>query len=83
MSEEMKKYEITVNDEAYSVIKHISEEYNITEHEIVDYIMRGALEEYVRGYEAMKNGYKEMGKLNLEISNAFAVSEHEALHYID
>ena len=83
MSDEVKKIEVEIDAVSYEVIKAVSEEYNYNEEVIVNYIMENALKKHVREYEEMKNGYMEMSKLNLEISNAFAVSEHEALHYID
>lgn len=83
MSDEVKKFEVEIDAVSYEAIKAFSEEYNYDDDVIVNYIMENALKKYVRKYEEMNNGYMEMSKLNLEISNAFAVSEHEALHYID
>ena len=83
MSEESKNFNIEINADAYSVIKEVSEQYDYEDHEVVNYIMEQALKEYVRVYHEMKNGYMEMATLNLEISNEFAVSENEALNYID
>ena len=83
MSDEVKKFEVEIDAVSYEAIKAFSEEYNYDDDVIVNYIMENSLKKYVRKYEEMKNGYMEMSKLNLEISNDFAVSEHEALHYID
>lgn len=83
MSEEIKKFNVEIDEVSFEVIKEVSEEYNYETKDIVDYIMKNALEEFVRVYNDMKNGYMEMATLNLEISNEFAVSENEALDYID
>ena len=83
MYEENKKFELEIDGSTYSVIKEISELYNFEKEEVLDYVMERALEDFVLAYHEMKNGYLEMAKINLEISNEFAVSEHEALAYIE
>lgn len=83
MYEENKKFELEIDGSTYSVIKEISEQYNFEKEEVLDYVMERALEDFVLAYHEMKNGYLEMAKINLEISNEFAVSEHEALAYIE
>lgn len=83
MSEESKKFNVEIDASSYEVIKEVSRDYNYEDQEIVNYIVKNSLKEYIRIYNEMKNGYMEMGKINLEISNAFAVSENEALNYID
>lgn len=83
MSNENKKFNIEIDETSYELIREVAVEYNYTDQDIVNYIMENALEEYVRVYNDMKKGYMEMAKINLEISNEFAVSEHEALDYID
>lgn len=83
MYEENKKFELEIDGSTYSVIKEISEQYNFEQEEVLDYVMERALEDFVLAYHEMKNGYLEMAKINLEISNEFAVSEHEALAYIE
>lgn len=83
MSEESKKFNVEIDATSYDVIREVCEQYNYEDQEVVNYIMKSALEEYVRVYNEMKNGYMEMASINLEISNEFAVSENEALKYID
>lgn len=83
MYEENKKFELEIDGSTYSVIKEISEQYNFEQEEVLDYVMERALEDFVLAYHEMKNGYLEMAKINLEISNEFAVSEHEVLAYIE
>lgn len=83
MSNENKKFNIEIDETSYEVIREVAVEYNYTDQDIVNYILENALEEYVRVYNDMKKGYMEMAEINLEISNEFAVSEHEALDYID
>lgn len=83
MSEESKKFCVEIDASSYEVIKEVSEEYNYEDQEIVNYIMKNSLKEYIRVYNEMKTGYMEMASINLEISNEFAVSENEALKYID
>ena len=83
MSEEIKKFNVEIDATTYEIINEVSEEYDYTDKEIVDYIMKNALEEYARVYHEMEKGYMEMAKINLEISHEFAVSENEALSYID
>lgn len=83
MYEENKKFELEIDGSTYSVIKEISEQYNFEQEEVLDYVMERGLEDFVLAYHEMKNGYLEMAKINLEISNEFAVSEHEALGYIE
>lgn len=83
MSNESKNFNIEINADAYLVIKEVSHQYNYEDQDVVNYVMKNAFEEFTRVYEEMKNGYIEMAKLNLEISKEFAVSENEALNYID
>lgn len=83
MSNESKNFNIEINADAYLVIKEVSNQYNYEDQDVVNYVMKNAFEEFTRVYEEMKNGYIEMAKLNLEISKEFAVSENEALNYID
>lgn len=83
MSNESKNFNIEINADAYLVIKEVSNQYNYEDQDVVNCVMKNAFEEFTRVYEEMKNGYIEMAKLNLEISKEFAVSENEALNYID
>lgn len=83
MSEESKKFNVEIDATSYDVIREVCEQYNYEDQEVVNYIMKNSLKEYIRVYNEMKTGYMEMASINLEISNEFAVSENEALKYID
>ncbi len=83
MAEDSKKLVIEIDQSTYSVIEEFSEYMNEKEEKVIDYLLKQTLDEFVDNYTNLKNGYVEMGKLNLEISRAFTVSENEALDHID
>ncbi len=83
MAEDCKKMVVEIDQMTYSVIKEISNDINEEEHKIFDFLLKRTLNDFVDNYNKLKNGYVEMGNLNLEISRAFTVSENEAFDHID
>lgn len=83
MSEETKKMVVEIEEETYSVIEEFSAYINEDEDKVVDFLLKEALSEFIDKYKSLKNGYVEMGNINLEISNEFSVSENEALNRIE
>ena len=83
MSEETKKMVVEIEEETYSVIEEFSAYINEDEDKVVDFLLKEALSEFIDKYKKKKNGYVEMGNINLEISNEFSVSENEALNHIE
>lgn len=83
MAEDVKKFVVEVDAETYSVIAEYCEQANTEDHQVVNFLMNRSLDDFVKGYNNLKQGYVEMGKLNLEISNAFTVSENEAFSYVE
>lgn len=83
MAEDVKKFVVEVDAETYSVIAEYCEQANTEDHQVVNFLMNQSLDDFVKGYNNLKQGYVEMGKLNLEISNAFTVSENEAFSYVE
>jgi len=82
MAEEAKEIVIKIDAQTYSVIEEFSEHTNQDKDKIINHFLDRSLEEFVTNYENLKQGYVEMGNINLEISDAFTVSENEALSYI-
>lgn len=83
MSVERKKVIIEVDAKTYSAIEEYSGELEQSEESVVNELVNRSLEEFSMSYANLKQGYVEMGDINLEISDAFTVSENEALDYID
>lgn len=83
MAEDSKKMVVEIDKATYSVIEEFSEYMNENEDQVVDYLLKRTLNEFVDNYTNLKNGYVEMGNINLEISRAFTVSENEAFNHID
>ncbi len=83
MSEETKKMVVEIEEKTYSVIEEFSAYINEDEDKVVDFLLKEALSEFIDKYKSLKNGYVEMGNINLEISNEFSVSENEALNHIE
>lgn len=83
MSDETKKMVVEIDEETYSVLEEFCENINEEKHTVLDYLLKRALTEFVDNYTNLKNGYVEMGNLNLEISRAFTVSENEAYDHVE
>ncbi|MEY8292353.1 hypothetical protein AAK882_06865 [Carnobacteriaceae bacterium 52-44] len=79
-----KKKEVTVeiDKKLYSVVEEYCDYAGLSEKNVVNYLVSNSLNEFSSSYYNLKKGYVEMGKINLEISNAFTVSENEALIHI-
>ena len=74
--------EVKMNKEIYSAIEEYSNHMNSDDKSIVSELINLALKDFERKYKNLKDGYVEMGNLNLEISDAFTVSENEAYGHI-
>jgi hypothetical protein len=83
MSDERKKITIEVKADAYAVLEEYCQQTNQDSEKIAGFLFAKSLEDFADGYENLKNGYREMGQLNLEISDAFTVSENEAFNHVD
>lgn len=83
MADERKKIVLEIDAETYSMIEEFCVPMNQDGEEILNRLVDESLKEFVSNYEQLKNGYVEMGNINLEISDAFTVSENEALDHID
>lgn len=75
--------EVEVDEECYSVIQEYSDFIDDTETNVLNRLVNYTLREYAVKYDNLKQGYKNMGKINLEISRAFTESENEAFNRID
>jgi len=78
MAEESKEIVVKIDKQTYSVIEEFSEHTTQDKDEIINYFLDRSLEEFVTNYKNLKQGYVDMGNINLEISDAFTVSENEA-----
>lgn len=83
MCDTNKKIVIEVDANSYSVIEEYSNYANQTEEFVVNQLFNHTLKEFQTKYANLKQGYIEMGTINLEISNAFTESENEAYNLID
>jgi len=78
MTEEPKEIVVKIDKQTYSVIEEFSEHTSQDKNEIINYCLDRSLKEFVTNYKNLKQGYVDMGNINLEISDAFTVSENEA-----
>ena len=83
MSFDKKELTVKIDYKMYSVLEEYCEYAGVTEEKLVDYLLSNSLNDFSSKYNNLKKGYVEMGKINLEISNAFTASEDEALSYIE
>lgn len=84
MTKDCKKMtvEVTMNKETYSAIVEYSNYMNYDEENVVSDLINLSLKDFQKKYNNLKNGYVEMGNLNLEISKAFTASENEAYDHV-
>ncbi|SHF04806.1 CopG family transcriptional regulator / antitoxin EndoAI [Atopostipes suicloacalis DSM 15692] len=82
MSERKKEVTVEIDTSLYSAIEEYSASAGVSERNVLNYLVSNSLDEFSSNYYHLKKGYIEMGKINLEISNAFTASENEALIYI-
>lgn len=82
MSERKKEVTIEIDTNLYSAVKEYSDCAGVSEKNILNYLVSNSLNEFSSNYYNLKKGYVEMGKINLEISDAFTASENEALFHI-
>lgn len=82
MSNNSRKIVIEVDAKLYSLLKEYSDYSNQSEEDVLNRLIDYSLKEYADKYTDLKQGYIEMGKINLEISNAFTDSENEAFDQI-
>lgn len=80
MAEDSKKVVVEIDAKTYALISEYSEDTNQDEEVVIDFLVNKMSEDFQRDYENLKEGYVEMGTINLEISDAFTVSENEALN---
>jgi len=78
MSERKKEVIVEVDTDLYSAVKEYSACAGVSEKNILNYLISTSLNEFSSNYYNLKKGYVEMGKINLEISDAFIASENEA-----
>ncbi|MDN6195556.1 MAG: hypothetical protein L0I93_03580 [Atopostipes suicloacalis] len=83
MSEVNKKVLLEVDKNCYSLIEEYSRYMEESEDKILNRLLDHSLRECAIKYINLKQGYKEMGKRNLEISKEFIVSENEVFNRID
>lgn len=83
MSDERNEITVDVNTNAYALLEEYCAHTGQDSQKTANYLFAKSLDEFVVGYKNLKEGYIEMGQLNLEISNAFSVSENEALNHVD
>lgn len=74
---------VEVDKEYYSLIKEYSDVIDDPEANVVNRLFDFMLHDYASKYHHLKQGYKQMSKTNLEISQAFIESENEAFNRID
>lgn len=66
----MNKYEISVNDELNTILKEAAAKMNVSvESFISDILNRYAIDPHIMEQDEVKEGYRDMGDINLEISN--------------
>ncbi len=82
MSNNSRKIVVEVDAKLYSLLKEYSDYSNQSEERVLNRLIDYSLKEYADKYLDLKQGYIEMGKINLEISNAFTDSENEAFDQI-
>lgn len=83
MAEESKKLVVEIDAQTYSLIEEYSRYMNQENKKVVNYLLNQSLKEFVTNYQNLKKGYVDMASINLEISDAFTVSENEAFNRID
>lgn len=83
MAEETKKIVVEIDSDTYSMIEEFCEQMNQDDNSILNQLIDQSLKEFVTNYKNLKQGYVEMGTINLEISDAFTVSENEAFDHIE
>lgn len=83
MSQEKKKFVVEIDAETYSVIEDICEQIDEKDQTLINSLFKQSLKDFVTGYEELKEGYVEFGSMNLEISNAFTMTENEAYSHIE
>lgn len=83
MHDNNKKIVIEVDADSYSVIEEYSSFTNKSEEFVINQLFNHSLKEFQTKFANLKQGYIEMGNINLEISNAFTESENEAYNLID
>jgi hypothetical protein len=82
MAKESKEIVLEIDADTYSMIEEFCDHMNQDGKAILNRLVDESLKEFASNYENLKNGYVEMGNINLEISDAFTVSENEALDHI-
>lgn len=83
MANKHKKIVLEIDTDTYSMIEEFCDHMNQDGEKILNHLVDESLKEFVVNYENLKQGYVEMGNINLEISDAFSVSENEALSHIN
>lgn len=83
MAEENKKIVVEIDSDTYSMIEEFCDQMNQDGSHILNHLIDQSLKEFVTNYKNLKQGYVEMGNINLEISDAFTVSENEAFDHIE
>lgn len=83
MSQEKKKFIVEIDAETYAVIENICEQIDEKDQNLINSLLKQSLKDFVTGYEELKEGYVEFGSMNLEISNAFTMTENEAYSHIE
>lgn len=78
MSEETKEVTVEIDTRLYSAVEEYCNYTGASEESFVNYLLSHALNEFSSDYNNLKQGYVENGNINLEISDAFSVSENEA-----
>lgn len=74
--------EVEVDKEYYSLIKEYSDFIDESETTVVNGLLDFMLQDYASKYNHLKQGYKKMSKINLEISQEFIESENEVFNRI-
>ncbi|MDN6161956.1 MAG: hypothetical protein L0I79_04190 [Atopostipes sp.] len=83
MSGKNKKVLLEVDEDCYSIVEEYSHYMNKSEKNVLNQLLDYSLKEHMSKYIDLKEGYQEMGKINLEISRAFIIPENEAFNRRD
>lgn len=77
-----KELTVTIDSETYEMFEEYCEESRFDRSEILEHLIDHFIQESRPMMEQMRDGYAEMGKLNLEITSEFTSVENEVSHYL-
>ncbi|MER2064028.1 MAG: hypothetical protein ABS873_05210 [Alkalibacterium sp.] len=77
MEEYNKKMTIELEQSVYEEIEEYCQDANIEESELMNKMLQCFIKDTMNKMDAMRKGYAEMGKINLEICSEFDGCENE------